>query len=346
MARSEEQSMILPPKRDPFTGRRLDLKPAVAPDLVAPSLALNLACPIETLAIENQLAFPLQVASRLPLAEASLRLLDLVTQTDFLTGIFQRHRGRSYEKVISFATFVHLIADALLENYKSARKSFRAAQEKHVLEATLPAIYGKLARLPLSLSKGFLLEASARLQSFFPQAARTPLPPSLADWQVLALDGKKLKHVAKRLKCLRPVRGQVYGGKLVVALWINTRLVVAMEAHPDGEASDAPLVPGVLAQTRKQIKGKRLWLVDAQFCDLNQPALLTKKDDQFIMCSAGRIPISSSCATMPRLAFTLIRPLLSARRQEKQLMAREGVTARSGGGSARSRISGAATCGE
>jgi Transposase DDE domain len=230
-----------------------------------------------------------EVCSRLPLAEACLRLLDLVSHDDFLAEVFERYRGRSYEKVISFPTFVHLIADSLLENHQSARQSFRRAQQEGDLKATLTAAYGKLARIPICLSKGFLFETSQRLQAIFPKAAWAKLPPSLADMQALAIDGKKIKHVAKRLKALRAVRGQVLGAKLVVALWLNTGLAVALDADPDGEVSDAPLVPEVLLQTRSSIPGPRLWLADAQFCDLNQPALLGAEGDHFILRNNAKV---------------------------------------------------------
>jgi hypothetical protein len=234
-------------------------------------------------------AFAREACARLPLAEASLRLLDFVSRDDFLDAVFERHRGRSYEKAISFPTFVHLIADSLLEKHNSARQCFRRAQDEEVLQASLTAAYGKLARVPISLSKGFLFEASVQLQGLFPQAARQQLPPSLAHLQALAIDGKKIKHVAKRLKALRNVRGQVFGGKLVVALWLNTGLAVALDADPDGESSDAPLVPEVLRQTRSSVSGPRLWLADAQFCDLNQPGLLGADGDYYIIRNNAKV---------------------------------------------------------
>ena len=72
--------------------------------------------------------FAKEVAKRLPLAEAALRLLAFVCQEDFLNEIFERYRGRSYEKIISFALLVQLIADALLEHDGSGHKSFQRAE--------------------------------------------------------------------------------------------------------------------------------------------------------------------------------------------------------------------------
>ena len=65
--------------------------------------------------------FVRDVAGRLPLAESVLRLFDFVCHDDFLDVVFRRHRGRSYEDVLSFPTMVRLIGDALLEHEGSGR---------------------------------------------------------------------------------------------------------------------------------------------------------------------------------------------------------------------------------
>jgi hypothetical protein len=229
------------------------------------------------------------VSARLPLAEASLLLLDHVTHDDFLRGVFDRYRGHSYERVISFPVFVRLISDALLEHDAVARQSFLRAQQDGTLEATLAAAYGKLARVPLTLSQGLLLEASRRLQELFPAAASTPLPPSLAPFNLVVVDGKKIKHVARRLKATRQTLGQLFGGKLVVALALSSRLAVAMAADADGEVSDTPLLPQTLRQARQVVPGPRLWIADRLFCDLDQPALFSQDGDHFLIRYNARV---------------------------------------------------------
>jgi len=111
-----------------------------------------------------------EVASRLPLAEAVLRMFEEVGSPDFLQDVFQRHRGRSYQLEISFPLFVHLIADALLEHDGSGRKSFQRSIQAGDLQASEQAAYGKLRRVPLSLSMGWLRETSAQLRQAFPVA--------------------------------------------------------------------------------------------------------------------------------------------------------------------------------
>src|SRR5262245_29656462 len=92
------------------------------------------------------------VLDRLPLAEAVLLLFAQVLKPEFLQAIFQRHRGRSFEDVLTFPTLVDLLADALLTHHGSARQSLEHSKERGTLPSGFGAFYGKLRRIPLSLS--------------------------------------------------------------------------------------------------------------------------------------------------------------------------------------------------
>ena len=59
------------------------------------------------------------------------------------------------------------------------------------------------------------------------------------------------------MKVSRDVLGQIYGGKLVVALSVNTRLAIALDADADGETSVTPLLPDVVRQVRAGTSGVR-----------------------------------------------------------------------------------------
>ena len=100
---------------------------------------------------------------------------------------------------------------------------------------------------------------------------------------VTILDGKQLKNVAKRLWPLRCKPGKVVGDKILVAYLPAEGVAVAMAADPDGEANDIRLMPEVVPRARARISGIRLWVADRQFCDLNQPALLTEQGDHFLI---------------------------------------------------------------
>jgi hypothetical protein len=228
-------------------------------------------------------AYAQQTLARLPLAESVLLLWQQVADAAFLQGLFERHRGRCYDKVLSFPNLVQLIADALLHYDGSARASFEHALEDDALAVTIPAAYGKLRRLPIALSTAFLTEGTARLRELVPVRPAAVIPPSLRALTVTVLDGKAIKRVAKRLKLLRGVRGGVLGGKALVALELNTGLAVAMQAHPDGESNEVRLVPALLPEVRQRLPGPRLWLGDRQFCDLDQMGRFTAAADHFLV---------------------------------------------------------------
>lgn len=227
--------------------------------------------------------FNAQVAGRLPLAEAVLLTFDYLTEESFLGELYEKYRGQSYECSLSFGNLVAVITDALLEHEGSAHRALKQAQDDETLPASKEAWYGKLRRIPEFLSQGFLLEGTSRLMGILPTTPST-IPKSLRKFDVRAIDGKKLKNAAKRLKPTRQFRGSVLGGKVLVALDLNSRMAIAMSSHEDGETNDCPLVPALLEQLRG-LSGKRkmLCVLDRQFSDLKVPALLAENEDHFLM---------------------------------------------------------------
>jgi hypothetical protein len=178
---------------------------------------------------------------------------------------------------------VQLIGDALLQYNGSGHQAFSHARESQELEASVVAAYGKLRRLPIPLSMAFLRESSDRLREIFPESVRRTTPESLRGMQVVILDGKAIKRVAKRLKKLRGVKGGVLGGRALVAQDFHTGMTLAMQAHPDGDANDVRFVPALLPEVRERIEGSRLWLADRQFCDLIQMEHFAIPGDHFLV---------------------------------------------------------------
>ena len=60
--------------------------------------------------------FEREVLQRLPLAESVLHVLAHVCQDDFLSEVFEQHRGRCYEQQLKFSTLVDLVGDALIRD--------------------------------------------------------------------------------------------------------------------------------------------------------------------------------------------------------------------------------------
>ncbi len=91
-----------------------------------------------------------ELVAALPLAEAALRLLQQVTDPELLNQLFDEHRGRGYESVLTFPQMVQLIGDTLLEaggqRVGSGHRIFARALEAGELPTTIAAVYGKLGR--------------------------------------------------------------------------------------------------------------------------------------------------------------------------------------------------------
>lgn len=227
--------------------------------------------------------FTKEVLERLPLADGVLSLLSWVFEADFLGGVFDQFRGRSYESEITFPAMVSLVQDALLEHQGSAHQAIVQTRERDELEASMQAVYGKLRRIPIGLSLGFLARSSDRLREVFPDGVAITLPASLRAFDVYAVDGKKIKKVAKRLKPARHYSGSPLGGKVLAALDLRHGLIVAINAHPDGETNDAPLIPDLLPQVWELSARRLLWIADRQFCDLVQPRRFAERNGAFLI---------------------------------------------------------------
>jgi hypothetical protein len=245
----------------------------------------------------------IEVAKRLPLADSALRLLHFVTEDSFLAQIFERYRGRCFERELRFPVFVHLMADAILGQRGSPHKTFQHAKEEEILEASVTAMYDRLATLPCELSLGFFAEAARRLDTVSIYQAGNALPRCFSAFQVRTVDGKKLKYVVKRLKPLRGLKGNVLGGKLLVVQDAVTGRGVVAEADCDGETADNPLLPGVVARVRAlagSVPRAHLWLADRAFCDYNALPLFAQGDDHFVVRYNAKCKFHADPAVLAR----------------------------------------------
>jgi hypothetical protein len=222
--------------------------------------------------------FEREVLSRLPLADCVLHLWSFVAQEEFLNGVFDEHRGRCYEKVITFPVLVQLMASALLEHEGSGRASYEAARENGTLTASVWAAFQKLGNLPLKVSEALLSQGTQRLLQMLPDHDRAwEVPASLAGFQIVLFDGKAIKKVMKRLKALWGKAGGLLGGRALVAMHFQKGLVLAMATHEDGDANDARFVPDLLGQVRRDLPGVRLYVGAASTATWCKPNGLSHK---------------------------------------------------------------------
>jgi hypothetical protein len=231
--------------------------------------------------------FHTSALARVPLAEAALRLLDHALDTEGLTNLFDIHRGTAYDRKLVFPDFVRLIADSLLGHRgASAHRTFQTLRDDDEAAASVQAAYKKLARIPTAVALALFDHAAARLDRL---AIRSqPLrdtPTSLAGFRLLAFDGKTIKFVARKLKPLRRLGGRFSGGKLLVAVDVATGRAAGVEANPDGEASDVPLVIPLIQRIRAASVDPRprVWIGDRLYCSAAPLAAAAADGDAFIV---------------------------------------------------------------
>ncbi len=229
--------------------------------------------------------FQVELFRRLPLAQSVLHVFCYALDESVLNDLFEAHRGRCYQDVLTFPGLVYLISDALVLYEGSGHRAFTEAAQGGRLPVAEQNVYGKLSRIPLEVSMALLGAGAERLGPLIP--ADRPagvLPASLREFRVTAFDGKKVKGAAKRLKPLRGLPGTLLGGKLLVALDLVSGLVIEMQVDADGERNDVPLVPGLVARVRERIADPILWVGDRQFGNVSVPALLSERaGDHFLV---------------------------------------------------------------
>lgn len=235
-----------------------------------------------------------QLIGRLPLAEVVLMCFSFVMDRASLDQLFEQHRGRAYQKKLSFSTIVYLIRDALISRQEGARRHLERAKAQNQLPASVTAFYGKLGRLPLEVSLAFVRRAAAQLTQLMPPEPQWTAPASLAQFDLHCIDGKTIKHVQHRLKATRAVRGKLQGAKIQAAQDMRSGLAVAINAHQDADCNEVRLTGELLEQVhhqrQEQLEGRCvaalapiLWVSDRQYSDLSCPRLFMQRDGHFLI---------------------------------------------------------------
>ena len=229
-------------------------------------------------------AFARELMRRSPLAACVLEMSDFVFDDDCLRSIWDAHRGRCYEDVLTFADFLRLTRDALVNHGGSAHQVFVGLERSGEQPVDESNFYRKLGRTPVGLSRALLRDGAARLAGLLPAgAAAVALPACFDGFAVVAGDGKRIRNAAKRLAPTRGYAGRLLGAKALVALDVRTGLAVAMNDSLDGLTNDVPLVPGLMAQLRRLIARPILSVWDRQFDDVGTMGhLAARAGDAFV----------------------------------------------------------------
>jgi hypothetical protein len=233
-----------------------------------------------------------EALKRMPLADACYLLMAQVFSDSVLDQVWEKFRGRCYDRELSFAMIVELLESALFRHNGSGRASFDEALEAERLPVSYTAVYGKLGRLPLAVSKGLLQAGAAELTPVIPSAVSArPLAACFDKFLVLVIDGKVVKRVPRLLKLLRGAQAAVLGGKASVLLDVRTGLALAMAASDDGYADELALTRELLAQKDELQTDSRptLLILDRLYCNREIPSLCLRNSGHFIIRFGGKM---------------------------------------------------------
>jgi hypothetical protein len=231
-------------------------------------------------------SFERELLRRSPLAAVVLETCDFIFDDAFLRNIWDQHRGRCYEDVLTFEDFLRLMRDALVRHGGSAHQLFVDLERDGEEPCDESNFYRKLARTPVALSRALLREGTRRLRQLLPESADpvVELPACFDRYTLVVGDGKKIKDAAKRLAPTRGYRGKLLGAKTLVALDVRSGMALAMSDSLDGMTNDVPLVPELLTQLQQIIAGPMLSVWDRQFDDVATMRQFCQRDgDAFVV---------------------------------------------------------------
>jgi hypothetical protein len=245
-----------------------------------------------------------EIIGRLPLAESVTELFRAIANDDLLSEVWATHRGRCYERELSFSTMVHLIADALLCS-RSGRESFKRSKDDGTLETSLQAVYDKLGRMPIRVSEGFLERSTSVLHEVFPDWSTWKVPDSLQGIRVVIYDGKSVKRVAHRLKPTRSSKGGLLGGRALVVQDWETGMAITMCGDPDGESNDVKHLGELVPRVRELVPVALLHVGDRGFCDLVQAQrFLSSPDNHFLVRHHPKVKFHRDFDVLERVSTT------------------------------------------
>jgi hypothetical protein len=228
-------------------------------------------------------AFSKELMRRSPLAAAVLETCDFLFDDQWLTEVYDAHRGKCYTDKLTFGRFLALTRDALLRHKGSAHQLFieLEADQSHPIDES--NFYRKLSRTPAALSRALLRDSAARLSSLMPAMKAALLPGCFDGFEVFAADGKTIRQVAMRLKPTRGYSAKMLGGKALIALNLRSGLAIAMSDTLDGMSNEVPLAPALIEQLHQATATPMLTLWDRQFDDFTTFTHLRKREgDAFV----------------------------------------------------------------
>ena len=207
-----------------------------------------------------------RLTQKTPLAVGALELLSFVTRPEVIEPLYERYRGKGYTGELSFPALLDMLSIALIQDGGSGHRQYVAQGRGPAPVVDSSNFYRKLQHMSPVVSQALLREPTRELQQIIPLDT-TILPRCFDAMELVIIDGKKIKNVAKRLAPTRGFTGALLGAAALVGVSMRSGLALAFSYSLDGETNDVPMVPDLLSQVRESLIRTILWVADRQFCD-------------------------------------------------------------------------------
>lgn len=177
-----------------------------------------------------------------------------------LDQMFRRTAEEQYEDQLLFSTVVRVLAAVVTRERKSVRDSY-LAETRARAQATLSALYAKLANTETAVVAGLVRESFVRLAPVM-KGLKAVRPPLFPGYCTKILDGAHLTGTQHRLRETRTLHSAPLPGQALVVLQPDQRLISAAFPCEDAHAQERSLLDGVLATAEE----RDLLLADRNFC--------------------------------------------------------------------------------
>lgn len=175
----------------------------------------------------------------------------------WLDKLFERHRGKQYERELLFSTAVDLVSLVAVGLRPSLHAAARECQE---LGVSVQALYDKVKHTEPNLVRALVTESAMRLDAVLaPMLQDEPL--TVPGYRLRIVDGSHLPATEKRLKPLRGFGGAPLPGYSLIVYDPDRRLVTDIEPCEDAYTQERAVMTSVL---ERAMPGE-LWIADRAF---------------------------------------------------------------------------------
>lgn len=192
---------------------------------------------------------PVTVMARLALQHA--------LEPAWLDKLFERKRGKQYERELLFSTAVDLVSLVAVGLRPSLHAAARECQE---LGVSVQALYDKVKHTEPNLVQALVTESATRLDAVLaPMIQDEPL--TVPGYRLRIVDGSHLPATEKRLKPLRGFGGAPLPGYSLIVYDPDRKLVIDIEPCEDAYTQERALMSSLL----ERAKPGELWIADRAF---------------------------------------------------------------------------------